>query len=89
MELSKVETCMDKIKNAVEYTVKSLVDKPEKVSVSMNDTGQVTVFELTVDAKDRGKVIGREGKNANALRTLINAAATREGKRVLLEILED
>lgn len=79
---------VETIRDIIESTAKALVDKPNDVKVSVNENTQVTVFELDVASIDRGKVIGREGRNANAIRTLINSIATRHGKRVVLEILE-
>jgi len=72
----------------VEFIVKHLVDKPEEVAVSEIDGEKVTVFELKVGDGDLGKVIGKRGQNAKALRTLLAAASARSGKRAVLEILE-
>ena len=63
------------MKNYVEFIVKQLVDKPEEVKVTEVQSERVTVFELRVGDGDMGKVIGRRGQNASALRTLINAVA--------------
>lgn len=67
---------------------KSLVDKPEDVSVQELEGERTTVFELRVAANDLGKVIGKQGKTARAMRTILGAAGTKIGKRCVLEILE-
>ena len=74
------------MKDLVEYLAKNLVDKPDAVRVRENRTDYVIRIELRVDAEDKGKVIGREGIFARALRAVVNAGAAREGKRGVLEI---
>lgn len=76
------------MKELVEYLAKALVDKPEAVEVNEIEGQQTSVIELKVDKNDLGKVIGRQGRTARALRTLLGAAATKLDKRVVLEILE-
>ena len=76
------------MQNFIEFVVKHLVDKPEEVVVTEVDGERVTVFELKVGQGDLGKVIGKRGQNAKALRTLLAAASARAGKRAVLEILE-
>jgi len=76
------------LKDLVEYVVKKLVDNPESVSVSEISGEQATIVELRVSPEDLGKVIGKEGRTARALRTLLHAIATKERKRAVLEILE-
>ena len=76
------------LKELVEYIVKMLVDKPEDVSVSEISGEQAIIVELRVAPEDLGKVIGKEGRTARAIRTLLHAAATKERKRAVLEILE-
>lgn len=71
----------------VEQIVKSLVDEPGQVSVNQID-GETTVLELTVAPGDVGKVIGRQGRVARALRSLVSAAGIRAHKRFALEIVE-
>ena len=75
----------------VETIARALVDRPEEVQVrTAGGTGtQVTVLELRVHAEDLGKVIGRQGRTAKAIRTLLSAAGTKLRKRFTLEILED
>jgi len=71
----------------VEQIAKALVDAPDQVSVDQID-GETTVFELTVAESDLGKVIGRQGRVARALRTLVGATGIRSHRRYQLEILE-
>jgi predicted RNA-binding protein YlqC (UPF0109 family) len=71
----------------VEFVARSLVDDPEAVSVEVHDEGDGTVIELHVAEEDMGKVIGRNGSVAKALRTLIKVVATRDGEQISLEIV--
>lgn len=77
-----------KYKELVEYIVKELVDKPEEVEITEIEGEKSTILELKVDKEDIGKVIGKHGRIARAVRTLLNASATKSGKRVMLEILD-
>ena len=74
------------MRELVEYLAKSLVDNPDAVRVRESRSEYVIRVQLLVDAEDKGKVIGREGKIARAMRALVSAAASREGKRGVLEI---
>ena len=74
-------------KDLVEYVAKSLVDDPDAVSVTEVDDDEGTVIELHVADDDMGKVIGRNGSVAKALRTLLKVTAARDGEPVSLEIL--
>jgi len=76
------------MKNLIEIIAKALVDNPEQVSVAEVEGEKTTVIELRVAQTDLGKVIGKEGKTARAMRTILNAAGTKIGKRCVLEILE-
>ncbi len=76
------------MKSLVEQISKALVDKPEDVVVTEVEGERTTVFELRVDTSDLGKVIGKQGKTARAMRTILSAAGTKLGKRCVLEILE-
>jgi uncharacterized protein len=76
------------MKELVEHMAKALVDKPEDVIVHEIDGERTTVYELRVAANDVGKVIGKEGKTARAMRTILSASGTKIGKRCVLEILE-
>ena len=79
------------MKELVETIARALVDRPEDVQVrTVGGSGtQVTVLELRVHAEDLGKVIGRQGRTAKAIRTLLGAAGMKLRKRFTLEILED
>ena len=70
----------------VAYIAKSLVDKPEEVEVKESSDGQVILIELRVNADDVGKIIGKQGRIAKALRVVVKAAATKAGKKVVVEI---
>lgn len=76
------------MKALIELMVKSLVDKPEEVAVAEVDGERTTVYELRVATSDLGKVIGKQGRTARAMRTILSAAGTKLGKRCVLEILE-
>jgi uncharacterized protein len=76
------------VRELVEYLVRALVEAPDEVKVEeLEETGDV-VLEVTVAEDDLGRVIGRGGRIANALRTVARAAATKEERRVIVEILE-
>ncbi len=72
----------------LEFIAKHLVDRPEEVKVAMDDRGDRVVFRLQVGQGDVGKIIGRKGRTANAMRVLLSAVAAKEGKRAVLEILQ-
>ncbi|HBE74118.1 MAG TPA: RNA-binding protein [candidate division Zixibacteria bacterium] len=76
------------LKELVDYLAKSLVDKPDKVSVNEVSRDGALVYELRVAKEDIGKVIGKKGRTAQSLRTLLAAAGTKLGKRTTLEIIE-
>jgi uncharacterized protein len=75
------------MKELVEHIARALVDHPENVRVDVFNEGGQTVIELHVHEEDMGRVIGKDGKVANALRTLLRMMAAREGQRVQLEIV--
>ncbi|MFA5928224.1 MAG: KH domain-containing protein [Candidatus Margulisiibacteriota bacterium] len=75
------------MKDLAELIVRSLVDKPEGVNITETEGENVLILEVRVDQEDVGKVIGKEGRIANAMRTIVKAAAIKQGKRVTLEIL--
>ena len=69
--------------------VKSIVDKPDEVSIDVTESENTQIYELRVGDGDLGKVIGKQGKNVGAIRTLLSAATAKEGgKRAILEIIE-
>ena len=75
-------------KELVEYIAKSLVDDPTGVIVNMIEGEKSTILELKVSPGDVGKVIGKHGRIAKSIRTILSASATKTGKRVVLEILD-
>jgi len=76
------------MKDLLTKIVKALVDNPEQVSVNEIEGSQTTVLELRVAKEDMGRVIGKQGRTANAIRTLLYAASGKAGKRYILEIVE-
>ena len=73
----------------LEQMVKAIVDKPDEVKVNVNESESTCIFELNVGEGDLGKVIGKKGKNVNALRIILSAATAKEGgKRAILEVIE-
>ncbi len=83
-----MEDAKDPIVELVELIAKALVDKPEEVSVRAVEGEQVRVLELQVDPTDLGKVIGKKGRTAKSIRSLLGAAGMKLKKRYTLEILE-
>ena len=77
------------MKDFVEFVAKGLVDKPEDVQVTEVEGEQGAVLELRVAKEDLGKVIGKQGRIAKAFRTVVNAAATKENKKVTVEIVKE
>lgn len=76
------------MKELITYIAKALVDKPEEVVVTEIEGEQTSVLELKVAKEDLGKVIGKQGRTARAMRTILSAASTKINKRSVLEILE-
>jgi predicted RNA-binding protein YlqC (UPF0109 family) len=76
------------MKELIEYIAKALVDSPEDVQVSEVVGDQTSVLELKVAKDDLGKVIGKQGRSARAMRTILSAASTKLKKRTVLEIIE-
>jgi predicted RNA-binding protein YlqC (UPF0109 family) len=76
------------VKELVELIARALVDNPDKVKVSQLDGQQSSIIELTVAPEDMGKVIGKQGRNAQAIRLILGAAGMKLKKRVDLEIVE-
>ena len=75
-------------KELVEFLVKSLVDEPDQVSVSVVEGSKSTILELRVAENDIGKVIGKQGRIAKAIRTILAASSAKGGKHAVLEILD-
>ena len=76
------------MKDLIAYIAKALVDKPEEVVVTEIEGRQISVIELKVAKEDIGKIIGKQGRTALAMRTILSAASTKINKRSVLEILE-
>ena len=77
------------MRELVEYIVKSLVDKPEAVNVAEVQGESMTIIEIKTAPEDSGKVIGREGRIANSIRTIVKAAAAKQQKKITVEILTE
>jgi len=76
------------MKELISYIAQALVDHPEEVSVTEVEGNQTSVLELKVAKEDLGKVIGKQGRTARAMRTILGAASAKLNKRTLLEIIE-
>jgi predicted RNA-binding protein YlqC (UPF0109 family) len=79
---------MKMMKDLIAYIAKALVDKPEEVLVTEIEGEQTSVIELKVAKEDLGKVIGKQGRTARAMRTILSASSTKLNKRSVLEIIE-
>jgi uncharacterized protein len=77
------------MKELVQYLAKSLVNDPSAVEVKVTEREDAAVFELKVAKEDLGRVIGRQGRTAKSIRTLLNAAASKSSRKVILEIVEE
>ncbi|MEE8540592.1 MAG: KH domain-containing protein [Desulfobacterales bacterium] len=76
------------MKDLIEYVIKALVDHPEQVELIETKGQQITILELKVAKEDMGKVIGRHGQTARAIRTILSAASAKLKTRTLLELIE-
>lgn len=76
------------MKELLEYIAKALVDKPDKVEVKEVGEGRSIILQLKVDEADVGKVIGKKGRIANALRVIIKSVATKNGKVAIVQIID-
>lgn len=76
------------MKDLIDYIAQALVDHPDQVNVTEVEGNQTTVLELTVAKEDIGKVIGKQGRTAKAMRTILSAASAKVKKRTVLEIVE-
>ena len=76
------------LKGLIEFIAKALVDNPDQVKVSEIEGEKTSVIELSVSKEDLGKVIGKQGRTARAMRTILSAASTKVRKRAVLEIIE-
>lgn len=77
------------MKELVEYLAKSLVNNPQEVAVSEVQGETADILELRVAKEDLGRIIGKQGRTAKSMRTLLNAAASRTNRKVVLEIIEE
>ena len=75
------------MKDLLVYLATSLVDYPENVTVEESETERTITYSLKVDEKDMGKVIGKQGKNAQAIRTIMKAAGSKTDKKVIVDII--
>ncbi len=76
------------MKELIELIIKGIVDNPDKVEISEIIGERSSIFEVRVDPDDIGKVIGRQGRNIKSIRTIVNAAAQKDNKRVIIEIVD-
>ena len=76
------------MKELLEFLARSLVDNPEQVKVEATESGDQVVLRLTVAKEDVGKVIGKQGRIARALRTVVKASAVKDGKQATVEIVD-
>lgn len=83
-----MKSASEELRALIEYLGKALVDLPDQVNVKYIEGEQTTVIELKVAKEDLGKVIGKQGRTARAIRTILNGASTKLKKRTVLEIIE-
>jgi predicted RNA-binding protein YlqC (UPF0109 family) len=76
------------MKEFVKFVVESLVDNPDKIEIDAHETEDNIIYALKVDQADLGKVIGKQGRTAKAIRTILNAASVKKGKKMVLKIVE-
>ena len=79
----------ESMKDLVQYLAKALVSNPDAVEIKESANDEAQVLELKVAKDDLGRIIGRQGRTAKSIRTLLNAAAARDNRRVVLEIVEE
>ena len=76
------------MKELIELIIKGIVDNPDKVEINEILGEKTSIFEVRVDSNDIGKVIGKQGRNIKSIRTIVNAAAQKDDKRVVIEIVD-
>jgi len=76
------------LKGLIELIIRGIVDNPDKVEINEIIGEKTLIFEVKVDSSDIGKVIGRQGRNIKSIRTIVNAAAQKDDKRVVIEIVD-
>ena len=89
VDLDKIRAQGAVLRELLEYLAQNLVTKPDAVHVTENENDDSAVLELRVDKEDLGRVIGKQGRTAKSLRTILNAAASRANRKVVLEIVEE
>ncbi len=89
VELDKLRAQSAALKDLLAFLAQNLVTHPEAVQVTETEGDDQSVLELRVDKEDLGRVIGKQGRTAKSLRTILNAAASRTNRKVVLEIVED
>lgn len=77
------------MKELVQYLARALVSNPDAVEVKESDSDGASIIEIKVAKEDLGRIIGKQGRTAKSIRTLLNAAASRDNRRVVLEIIEE
>ncbi len=77
------------MKEFLEFIARHLVEEPDKVSVTLDENEKGTICKLSVGENDLGRVVGKDGRTARSLRTLLTAVSARQGKRAILEILDE
>ncbi|HZK11335.1 MAG TPA: KH domain-containing protein [Atribacterota bacterium] len=76
------------MKELIELIIRGIVDNPDKVEINEIIGEKTSIFEVKVDSSDIGKVIGRQGRNIKSIRTIVNAAAQKDDRRVVIEIVD-
>ena len=76
------------MRELIELIIKGIVDNPDKVEINEIIGERSSIFEVRVDSSDIGKIIGRQGRNIKSIRTIVNAAAQKDNKRVIIEIVD-
>ncbi len=76
------------MKELIELIIKGIVDNPDKVEINEIIGEKSSIYEVRVDSDDIGKVIGRQGRNIKSIRTIVNAAAQKDDKRVVIEVID-
>lgn len=76
------------MRELIELIIKGIVDNPDKVEINEIIGERSSIFEVRVDSNDIGKIIGRQGRNIKSIRTIVNAAAQKDNKRVIIEIVD-
>jgi predicted RNA-binding protein YlqC (UPF0109 family) len=89
VDLDRLRVQSAALKELLEFLAQNLVTRPEAVRVTESQENDQSILELRVDKEDLGRVIGKQGRTAKSLRTILNAAASRANRKVVLEIIEE